>query len=114
VQVPETVSAGRNKKGRKKSLASQTGESQGGDGKICLYGALAPFHLVQGLAKETPVGKVTFEPGPNEAQGSRFSPLGFTSSLKSYSLRKLSREVQKPGFFCLNPGGSHCLRWRGF
>ena len=84
MQVPETVSAGRNKKGRKKkSLVSQTGESQRGDGKICLYDELAPFHLVLGLAEETQARGVTFEPGPNEAQGSRLSLLGFTSSLKS-------------------------------
>ena len=43
-----TVSAGRNKKGRKekkKSPASQAEDSQEEGGKICLYGKLAPFHL---------------------------------------------------------------------
>lgn len=40
------------------SQASQAGEGLGGDGKICLYGELAPFHLVRGLAAETRVKKI--------------------------------------------------------
>lgn len=101
------------KAGKKPSFSERT--EPGEDGKICLYGELAPFHLVLGLAEETQVGKVTFEPGPNEAQGSWLSLLSFTSSLKSYLSKKenCQGESRSLDLFCLNPGGSHCLCWRG-
>lgn len=58
------------KRKKKKSPASQAEENQEEDGKICLYGKSAPFHLVLDLAAEIQGGKITFEPVSNETQDS--------------------------------------------
>ena len=68
----------------KKSPASQAEESQEEDGKICLYGKSAPFHLVLGLAAEIQGGKITFEPVSNETWDSWLFLEGCTSFLKPY------------------------------
>lgn len=92
-----------------KSLACQEAEGRGGDGKICLYGKLALFHLVLGLAAETQVQKIPFEPGPNEAQGSWLFLQASTCFLKK---RKLERGIQEPGlFFFFHPEGSQQEVW---
>lgn len=52
---------------KKKSPASQAEENQEEDGKICLYGKSAPFHLVLGLVRDTR-REITFEPVSNETQ----------------------------------------------
>lgn len=101
---------------QEKSLACQEAEGRGGDGKICLYGKLALFHLVLGLAAETQVQKIPFEPGPNEAQGSWLFLQASTCFLEK---RKLERGIQEPGlffFFTLRAPSRRygCLCWRGF